>query len=223
MYAASAAQDYERAARLRDDIGALNRAMEKQQVVLGDGTDADVIALVRGPARGRRADLLRARRPDPRPARLGGRQGRRRRHRRPGASASCSSCTTGSSATRSRARCWSRRCPRTPPALEQWLSDLRGAPGRDPGAAARRQEGAAGDRRPATRCRRSALHKTKRASDLTTRNRALEEIQVGARACRRRRCGSSATTSPTCRAPRWSPRWWSSRTGWPARASTAAS
>ena len=31
-------------ARLRDDIGALNRAMEKQQVVLGDGTDADVVA-----------------------------------------------------------------------------------------------------------------------------------------------------------------------------------
>ena len=38
-------QEYERAARLRDDIGALERAMEKQAVVLGDGTDADVIAL----------------------------------------------------------------------------------------------------------------------------------------------------------------------------------
>ncbi|HEX6500608.1 MAG TPA: excinuclease ABC subunit UvrC, partial [Micromonosporaceae bacterium] len=49
MYAASAAQDYERAARLRDDIGALNRAMEKQQVVLGDGTDADVVALSEDP------------------------------------------------------------------------------------------------------------------------------------------------------------------------------
>jgi excinuclease ABC subunit C len=44
MRAASAAQEYERAARLRDDIGALTRAMEKQAVVLGDGTDADVVA-----------------------------------------------------------------------------------------------------------------------------------------------------------------------------------
>jgi excinuclease ABC subunit C len=44
MREASDAQEYERAARLRDDIGALNRAMEKQAVVLGDGTDADVVA-----------------------------------------------------------------------------------------------------------------------------------------------------------------------------------
>ncbi|OLR94633.1 excinuclease ABC subunit UvrC [Actinokineospora bangkokensis] len=35
---------FERAARLRDDAGALRRAMEKQAVVLGDGTDADVVA-----------------------------------------------------------------------------------------------------------------------------------------------------------------------------------
>lgn len=38
--------DFERAARLRDDLSALRRAMEKQAVVLGDGTDADVIAMV---------------------------------------------------------------------------------------------------------------------------------------------------------------------------------
>jgi excinuclease ABC subunit C len=44
MRMASKAQEYERAARLRDDIGALNRALEKQAVVLGDGTDADVVA-----------------------------------------------------------------------------------------------------------------------------------------------------------------------------------
>ena len=37
-------QEYERAARLRDDVGALRRAMEKQAVVLADGTDADVVA-----------------------------------------------------------------------------------------------------------------------------------------------------------------------------------
>ncbi|MBD8869365.1 excinuclease ABC subunit UvrC [Nocardioides donggukensis] len=49
MYAASQAQDYERAARLRDDLGALNKALEKQAVVLGDGTDADVVALAEDP------------------------------------------------------------------------------------------------------------------------------------------------------------------------------
>ena len=45
MRRAAAAQEYERAARLRDDIQALHRALEKQAVVLGDGTDCDVIAL----------------------------------------------------------------------------------------------------------------------------------------------------------------------------------
>jgi excinuclease ABC subunit C len=44
MAAASAELEFEKAARLRDDIGALRRAMEKQAVVLGDGTDADVVA-----------------------------------------------------------------------------------------------------------------------------------------------------------------------------------
>ncbi|MGB8994976.1 MAG: excinuclease ABC subunit UvrC [Pseudonocardiaceae bacterium] len=44
MAAASAGLEFERAARLRDHLGALRRAMEKQAVVLGDGTDADVIA-----------------------------------------------------------------------------------------------------------------------------------------------------------------------------------
>ena len=44
MVAAAEALEFERAARLRDDLGALRRAMEKQAVVLGDGTDADVVA-----------------------------------------------------------------------------------------------------------------------------------------------------------------------------------
>jgi excinuclease ABC subunit C len=44
MAEASGQLEFERAARLRDDIGALRRAMEKQAVVLGDGTDADVVA-----------------------------------------------------------------------------------------------------------------------------------------------------------------------------------
>ena len=44
MNAASRQLDFERAARLRDDIGALKRALEKQTVVFGDGTDADLVA-----------------------------------------------------------------------------------------------------------------------------------------------------------------------------------
>ncbi|BCO36509.1 UvrABC system protein C [Mycobacterium heckeshornense] len=44
MNAAAAQLDFERAARLRDDLSALKRALEKQAVVLGDGTDADVVA-----------------------------------------------------------------------------------------------------------------------------------------------------------------------------------
>ncbi len=49
MKEASDATEYERAARLRDDIGALTRAMEKNAIVLADGTDADVIAVAEDP------------------------------------------------------------------------------------------------------------------------------------------------------------------------------
>jgi excinuclease ABC subunit C len=45
MTAAAAELDYEQAARMRDDIGALTRALEKSAVVLADATDADVFAL----------------------------------------------------------------------------------------------------------------------------------------------------------------------------------
>jgi excinuclease ABC subunit C len=45
MKAAAAELDYEQAARLRDDLGALTRALEKSAVVLADATDADVFAL----------------------------------------------------------------------------------------------------------------------------------------------------------------------------------
>jgi excinuclease ABC subunit C len=49
MRAASDALEFERAARLRDDIGALQRAMERNAVVFRDGTDADVIAIAEDP------------------------------------------------------------------------------------------------------------------------------------------------------------------------------
>ena len=45
MREASKDLDFETAARLRDDIGALQRALERSAVVLSDATDADVFAL----------------------------------------------------------------------------------------------------------------------------------------------------------------------------------
>ncbi|HET9873810.1 MAG TPA: excinuclease ABC subunit UvrC [Propionibacteriaceae bacterium] len=49
MKQASAVLDFERAARLRDNIGALQQAMSKNAIVFADGTDADVIALAEDP------------------------------------------------------------------------------------------------------------------------------------------------------------------------------
>lgn len=49
MVAASKNQQYEQAAVLRDDIAALNKVLEQNAIVFGDGTDADVIALAEDP------------------------------------------------------------------------------------------------------------------------------------------------------------------------------
>ncbi|MEO6604772.1 MAG: excinuclease ABC subunit UvrC, partial [Aeromicrobium sp.] len=49
MQEASDAEEYEPAAKLRDDLAALQRVLEKQTVVLGDGTDADVLGFVDDP------------------------------------------------------------------------------------------------------------------------------------------------------------------------------
>jgi excinuclease ABC subunit C len=49
MQAAADELAFEKAARLRDDLAALRRAMEKQAVVFGDGTDADVVAFAEDP------------------------------------------------------------------------------------------------------------------------------------------------------------------------------
>jgi excinuclease ABC subunit C len=49
MMAASERLEFELAARLRDDVVALRRALEKQAVVFGDGTDADVVAFAEDP------------------------------------------------------------------------------------------------------------------------------------------------------------------------------
>lgn len=49
MREASDNEEYELAAKLRDDLGALRRVLEKQTVVFGDGTDADVLGFVDDP------------------------------------------------------------------------------------------------------------------------------------------------------------------------------
>jgi len=49
MRAASADEDFERAAMLRDSLAALQQASERNAIVLGDGANADVIALAEEP------------------------------------------------------------------------------------------------------------------------------------------------------------------------------
>lgn len=179
MYAASEAMDFEKAARLRDDLGAMRKALEKQAVVLGDGTDADVIALAEDPLEVA-VQIFYVR------------GGRIRGQRGWVADRSDDSDTAGlvqefllqlygGAAAEDDASAIPREVlvPALPPdagVLEDLLSDLRGSrvairvPQR--GAKLALQETVASNAGQAL-----VLHKTKRASDLTTRNRALEEIQ----------------------------------------------
>ena len=48
MRSAAGAEEFELAAKYRDDLGALTRVLEKQTVVLPDGTDADVLGFEAG-------------------------------------------------------------------------------------------------------------------------------------------------------------------------------
>ncbi|MDP3969553.1 MAG: excinuclease ABC subunit UvrC [Nocardioides sp.] len=176
MYAASEALDFERAARLRDDLGALNRAMEKQTVVLGDGTDADVVALAEDPLEVA-VQIFHVR------------GGRIRGQRGWVADRVDDSDTAGlvegflqqlyagESGDAVPREVLVPALPDDAPALEDWLSGLRGSHVslRVPQRGDKRslQETVARNAQQSL-----ALHKTKRASDLTTRSRALEEIQA---------------------------------------------
>ena len=176
MYAASAATDYERAARLRDDIGALNRAMEKQQVVLGDGTDADVVALSEDPLEVA-VQIFYVR-------------GGRIRGQRGWVADKVDDADTGGLVERFLLQLYDGELgdsiprevlvpalPDDAPALEDWLAGLRGA--KVSLRVPQRGDKKALQETVARNALQSlALHKTKRASDLTTRNRALEEIQL---------------------------------------------
>ncbi len=176
MQAASTEQDYERAARLRDDIGALNRALEKQQIVLGDGTDADVVALAEDPLEVA-VQIFYVR-------------GGRVRGQRGWVADKVDEAGTGALVQGFLLQLYADErgdaiprevlvpvMPDDAATVEDLLSDLRGSrvtvrvPQRGDKKAL--QETVARNALQAL-----GLHKTKRASDLTTRNRALEEIQL---------------------------------------------
>ena len=208
MRRAADAEEYERAARLRDDIQALNRALEKQAVVLGGGTDCDVIALAEdqleaavqvfyvrgGRVRGQRGwvvDKVEEITPgelveqflgqvygeDPVAGQNGasGAAGQRGQRAQRGGQRRAIGDTQRPDAPVPR----EVLVPVLPPgaeALEEWLGGRRG--GRVSLRVPQR-----GDKKALldTVARNAgealALHKTKRASDLTTRSRALHEIQ----------------------------------------------
>ena len=175
MRQAAAEQEYERAARLRDDIGALNRAMEKNAVVLGDGTDADVVALAEDPLEAA-VQIFTVR-------------GGRIRGQRGWVADKVDDASTGDLVERALLTLYDGETtagiprevlvpslPEDTEALTQWLTERRG--GRVSLRVPHR-----GDKRSLLETvernaqQSLATHKTKRASDLTTRNRALEEVQ----------------------------------------------
>ncbi|PWN03808.1 excinuclease ABC subunit C [Nocardioides silvaticus] len=173
MYAASDALDFERAARLRDDLGAMQKALEKQAVVLGDGADADVIALAEDPLEVA-VQVFYVR-------------GGRIRGQRGWVADRTDDGDTSELVEHFLLQLYAGEpdavpkeilvpeLPPDPATFEQLLSDLRGSRVsiRVPQRGDKRslQENVARNAKESL-----ALHKTKRASDLTTRNRALAEI-----------------------------------------------
>jgi excinuclease ABC subunit C len=173
MYAASEAQDYEKAARLRDDLGAMHKALEKQAVVLGDGADADVIALAEDPLEvAVQVFYVRG-------GRIRGQRGWVADRTDDGATPELvETFLLQLYAGEPESVPKEILVPELPPdtgTFEQLLGDLRGSkvsirvPQRGDKKAL--QENVARNAKESL-----ALHKTKRASDLTTRNQAIAEI-----------------------------------------------
>jgi excinuclease ABC subunit C len=173
MRAAAAAEEYERAARLRDDIQALSRALEKQAVVLGDDTDCDVIALAE--------DQLEA------AVQVFFVRGGRIRGQRGWVVDKVEELDTGELVEHFLLQIYSESeavprevlVPAEPPdaeAMSELLREQRGGP-------VRLRVPMRGDKKSlmktVARNAQEALkqHKTRRAGDLTTRSKALQEIQ----------------------------------------------
>ena len=191
MMAAAAAEEFERAARLRDDMRALERALEKQAVVLGDGTDCDVIALAEdqleaavqifyvrdGRVRGQRGWVL-DKVEDVTTGELvenflGQVYGDTAVN---AATGTASGSGGGSPASGVPREVLVPMLPPEPGPVAEWLAERRGGP-------VNLRVPQRGDKKAlletvARNAMQSlALHKTRRASDLTTRSRALHEIQ----------------------------------------------
>ena len=183
MKQAAAAEEFERAARLRDDLRALQRAIEKQAVVLGDGTDCDVIALAQ--------DQLEA------AVQVFYVRGGRVRGQRGWVLDKVEDVTTaglvenflgqvyGDGPTDAEAvnagmprEILVPELPPDPGTMTQWLAERRGGPVslRVP---LRGDKKALMETVARNAAETLALHKTRRASDLTTRSKALNEIADG--------------------------------------------
>ncbi|MFD9518329.1 excinuclease ABC subunit UvrC [Streptomyces sp. NPDC059979] len=174
MHIAAEDMEYEKAARLRDDIGALRRAMEKNAVVLADATDADLIAVAE--------DELEA------AVQIFHVRGGRVRGQRGWVTDKVEAVDTAGLVEHALQQLYGEEkgeavpkevlvpaLPEDTPALNQWLADRRGSQVslRIP---QRGDKKALMETVHRNALQSLALHKTRRASDLTTRSRALEEI-----------------------------------------------